>query len=86
MDLDDLLPRLSIRKEEGKFPIKPAGSSECRINVFYPIGGSNDDNLPAVVQPVHEGEKSADDAGVDLVLPRASDRSEAVYLVEEYGA
>ena len=46
-------------------------------------GGTDDDDLPAVVEPVHEREERGDDAGVDLVLLGGAHGREAVDLVEE---
>ena len=44
---------------------------------------TNDDDLPPVVQPVHQGQQRRHDGRVDLVLLAAADGGQAVDLVEE---
>jgi len=47
------------------------------------VGGANDDDLSAIVEPIHEREEGRDDRSVDLVLLAAPYGGQAVDFVEE---
>ena len=58
-------------------------SSERWINVFDSVGGSDDDDLAAVVEAVDQGQQGRHDGRVDLVLTGGPDRGQPVDFVEE---
>ena len=49
-------------------PGPPARTPERTVQRVDAVGGPNDDDLTPGVQPVHQRQKRADDAVVDLVL------------------
>ncbi len=74
---------LSGRQRKYKFSIKSPGSSEGWIDCINPIGCSNDDYLPSVVETIHESKECGDNGRVDLVLTTGTNRGQPVNLVKE---
>jgi hypothetical protein len=54
------------------------------INIL--IKHTDDDNVPSVIKPIHECQKSTNNAGMDLVLFSRPDWSQSIELIKEYNA
>jgi hypothetical protein len=81
--LQDRLPFLLGGKGEEQFPVEPSGSSQGGVDGVDAIRCSDHDHFAAVVQAVHQGQQSRNDAGVDLVLSGRPDGGQTVQFVEE---
>ena len=68
-------------KEE--LSVEATRPAQCGVDGVDLVGRPDDDDLAAIVQPIHEREQSRHDRAVDLVLATRPHRSEAVDLVEE---
>ena len=74
---------LEVGQWEVKFPVKTAGAAQSRVYGVNAVGGTNDDNLPARVDSIHESQQCGHNGAVNLVLAAGAHRGQAVYLVKK---
>ena len=74
---------LDRRHGKEELSVEAARPSQCGVDGVDLVGRPDDDDLAAVVQPVHQRQQRGHDGAVDLVLATRPHRGEAVDLVEE---
>ena len=57
VQLEDFFPCLTIRKSKPELTVKPAGSSQGRVDVLQPVGRPDEDHLPSAVKTVHQSKE-----------------------------
>ena len=86
VDGQDVRPGLPSGYAYLDLPVEPPRPPQRRIDGVLPVGGSDDYDVPSVVESVHEGEELRHDPPLDLavnVVPVGCDR---VDLVQEHDA
>lgn len=74
---------LNCWQREEKLPVKTSRPSQCRVDGVDSVGGSDEQHITTVLEPVHQGQQGGHDGGVDLVLLARANRRQTVELVEE---
>ena len=83
VDLEDLEPRLCIGDTDFDFPIEAPGTSQSRVEDLRDIGGTDDDDLAARHEAIHQAQQLRHDAFFDLPDHFGAFGSHGVDLVDK---
>ena len=83
MDLEDLETAIAVRHADLDLAVEPSGTAQRRIERVRAVRCADDDDLPAGLETVHEGEELGDDTSLDLAGDLVPLRRDRVDLVDE---
>ena len=76
-------PDLQIGQREVELPVEAPWSTKSWVNGVNTIGGTNDNNLPSRVYPIHQSQQSWNNGAVNLVLATGTHRSKSINLIKK---
>mmetsp|Transcript_24072 Transcript_24072/g.37883 ORF Transcript_24072/g.37883 Transcript_24072/m.37883 type:complete len:252 (+) Transcript_24072:1544-2299(+) len=83
MDVKDFESAFLIGNAKFNLPVESAKSPESRIQIVRAVGSTNNDNLAAALDAIHEGKKHGDDTTLKLAVCFVTSRSNRVNLIYE---
>ena len=84
MNLQDLDSSGPVRNSDLNLPVKAAGAAQCRIDGLFPVSGSDDHHLAALLQAVHHGQQLGHHPSLHLARDLAPLGGDGVDLIDEY--
>src|SRR6266566_8432539 len=86
MNLEDLLPRLQVRRRNKQQPVKPTRSQQGRVNNVRSIRSRDDDDVSKLLETIHLGQELANHplSHVRVATATSAGGCNRVNLVEKY--